>query len=245
MAADQGIATRLRRDGLKVREVAGWETRGRDFAGTSPTFNPSGGVNHHTAVAGTKDNPAPSLRIVRDGRSDLIGPLANVMFAPLNQTFYVVAAGTCNHAGLPDGGVCRGMHGNSDAYGLEVEWAGTSPLPAASVALLARAWAAILRGRDIPASQLVQHWEWAPSRKIDLATNMHGADAPAPSAGDFRGMVAKQIKLRGTVTLWTVHHRAADGSRVEGTTKDPTVWPKNHKAAYQRGGVRFDPKRRG
>ena len=106
---DVKIATRLRAAGLTVREVAGWKTRGRDFAGVSPPFAPKGCVNHHTAgppkVSGSL---TPSLRIVIEGRSDLPGPLCNV-YLGYDNVAYVVAAGVANHAGLPDGGSCRGM----------------------------------------------------------------------------------------------------------------------------------------
>src|SRR5215208_6563992 len=171
---DTGIATRLRQAGLQVREVKDWKTRGRPG-----TFAPIGGVNHHTAGHPSSVSPAPSLGIVINGRSDLIGPLANVLFG-FDKIFYVVAAGICNHAGLPDDGSIKGMTGNSSAYGIEVEHDGTRPLGDKRVKLLSTAWAAIFRGQEIPASQLVQHWEWAPSRKIDLATNMHDLSDPSP-----------------------------------------------------------------
>src|SRR5262245_22934410 len=77
--ADLGIATRLRKAGLNVREVKGWEHRGRDFAGVSPAFAPLGSVNHHTAgPPKSVGNLTPSLGIIINGRSDLPGPLANV-----------------------------------------------------------------------------------------------------------------------------------------------------------------------
>jgi hypothetical protein len=46
----------------------------------------------------------------------------------------------------------------------------------------------------LPASQVVQHHEWSPSRKIDLATNMHGSTGPKPSASGFRNKVAKELE---------------------------------------------------
>lgn len=238
--ADTGIATRLRAAGLSVRETTGWKTRGRDFAGTSPTFNPKGGVNHHTAGHPTKANPVPSLGIVIHGRPDLSGPLANVLLG-FDGVFYVIAAGVANHAGLPDGGSCRGMTGNSSAYGMEIEHDGVHPLPAEMVKLAARGWAAILRGTGIPASQVVQHHEWAPSRKIDLATNMH--PGTTPTAGDFRGAIAHQMKALEKVTRWTVSFKNAKGDRVEATIAHPDAWAKQHPGAYQRGKVFFTPKR--
>lgn len=246
MSADLGLATRLRRGGLDVREVNGWKTRANSSGVNA--FNPLGGVNHHTAgpSKAAASSLTPSLSIVIHGRSDLAGPLCNVYFG-FDNVFYVVAAGPANHAGLPDGGVCRGMHGNSEAWGMEIEHPGTVPLSDKRVALAARAWAAILHGRDVPASQLVQHHEWSPSRKIDLATNMHGSGDPKPSAGAFRGMVAAELERLDKVTKWTVSYlieeRDKDGRRIRktATTRDRVAWAKNHPAPYQRGRVFFDP----
>ena len=232
---DIGIATRLRRAGLEVREVSGWKTRT-----TGNPFNPIGGVNHHTAGHPTEANPTPSLGVVTNGRSDLSGPLANVLLG-FDGIFYVVAAGACNHAGPPGGGVCRGMHFNGDAYSIEVEHDGLHPLEDKRVKLLATGWAAILRGKGILASQLVQHWEWAPSRKVDLGTNMH--PSTTPTAGEFRGMVALEIKRLNAVKAWTVSFKNAKGDRVEATAHDLEAWTRNHPGAFQRGRVITTPKR--
>ena len=240
--ADTGIATRLRAAGLDVRETTGWKTRGRDFAGTSPSFSPKGGVNHHTAGHPTKANPVPSLGIVIHGRPDLAGPLCNVLLG-FDGKFYVVAAGVANHAGLPDGGSCRGMTGNSSAYGMEIEHDGVHPLPAEIVLLAARGWAAILRGRGIKGSQVVQHREWAPSRKIDCATNFKDEGAPKPTAGEFRHMIAHQMELLEKVRRWTVSFKNAKGDRIEAVASDTEAWTKNHPGAFQRGRVDFTPKR--
>lgn len=241
MSADLGLATRLRRADLAVREVKGWETRANS-SGLS-AFNPKGGVNHHTAgpAKSATSSPTPSLGIIVNGRSDLPGPLANV-YLGYDDVFYVVAAGPANHAGLPDGGVCRGMHGNSEAYGMEIEHPGTTPLSDKRAALAARAWAAILRGRDLPASQLVYHREWAPSRKIDLAT--------APSPGDFRGMVERELKALEKVTRWNVSYllskRDGEGRFIrkpDEITRDVEAWVAKHPGAFQRGKVIVSPRR--
>lgn len=217
--ADTGIADRLRAEGLTVREVPGWKTRGRDFAGVASAFNPKGSVNHHTA--GPPDAPGrrtPSLGIVVQGRSDLPGPLCHV-YLGYDDVVYVVAAGVANHAGLPDAGTLRGMTGNSTAYGLEIEHPGTFPLPKARAQIAAKIHAALLRGRGLPASQVVQHWEWAPSRKIDLATNMHGGSSPAPTAIGFRALVAVELEppARWQVRLVDNKGSTVDKSLVVGT----------------------------
>jgi hypothetical protein len=105
------LADIARRTGYPVVEVPGWKTRGR----------PGGmrGVrtitNHHTANGGAKGN-YPSLRVVRDGRSKLPGPLAQLGVG-VDGTIYVIAAGKCNHAGAS-----RSIdYTNSYAIGIEAE----------------------------------------------------------------------------------------------------------------------------
>jgi len=239
---DLGIATRLRAADLDVREVKGWEKRGRDFAGASPAFKPIGGVNHHTAGQPSKANPTPSLGIIIAGRPDLNGPLAN-FYLGFDRIFYVVAAGVANHAGLPDGGSIKGMTGNSTAYGLEIEHNGISAMPKDMIELAARGWAAVLRGTGIAPTQIVQHREWAPSRKNDAATQFRNTSPPSPSANEFRHMIAAELKKLNMVKRWTVSFKNQKGDRIESTTGDPEAWAKQHPGAYQRGKVTVTPKR--
>ena len=176
MARDTSLASRLREDGLKVKEVEGWKTRG------SETFHPKAFVRHHTAGGASGDTP--SLNICINGRSDLAGPLCNI-YLGRDGIVYVIAAGRANHAGTPDGGSWKGCLGNSDAYGFEIEHTGTSMLAANLHEIAARACAALIRGR-FGASMVCDHKEWAPSRKIDLATG--------PSPSDFRSAVDGYLK---------------------------------------------------
>lgn len=158
MGYDTGIADRLRRQGLNVVEVAGWQTRG------SSSFNPRGFVWHHTA--GPARGNAPSLTICTYGRSDLPGPLCNV-FQARDNTVYVVAAGRANHAGT---GGWAGLSGNSSVYGLEIENTGTGSEPwrLDQLVVSAKIAAALIEGR-IGVSKCCMHKEWT-SRKIDMHT---------------------------------------------------------------------------
>jgi len=157
VARDLGIADRLRARGLKVVEIDGWKERGDDV------FHPTGSVNHHTA--GPHTGNAPSLAVCIKGRSDLPGPLCQVLKAR-DQTCYVIASGRANHAGK---GGWNGQSGNSSVYGLECENAGTSddPWSADDLATMAQVHAAFLEGITHPdTANVCQHWEWTP-RKID------------------------------------------------------------------------------
>ncbi len=152
---DTGIADRLRAAGLKVSEVAGWQSR------SAGSFDPRGSVDHHTAGPATGN--APSLDVCINGRSDLPGPLCNVLAARDN-TMFVIAAGRANHAGS---GSWRGLSGNSSVYGIERENVGTNAEPwrPDQTDAAARAHAALIRGRA-DASMVCRHAEWT-TRKPD------------------------------------------------------------------------------
>jgi peptidoglycan hydrolase-like protein with peptidoglycan-binding domain len=100
--------------GLKVALVDGWTTRGRAEMGTV-----RGVICHHTATAIVGN--MPTLKTLVNGRSDLQGPLAQLGLGK-DGTYYVIAAGRCNHAGV---GIFRGIStGNSSFIGIEAEHSG-------------------------------------------------------------------------------------------------------------------------
>lgn len=179
MGRDTDIATKLRAFGLRVIETEGWRTRG------SNVFSPRGSVNHHTACG--PRGVAPSLGVVINGRSDLSGPLCNVLQSREpdgNDIFYVIAAGRANHAGT---GGWRELSGNSSVYGLEIEHTGIDPLPESRQRLAARCHAALGRGL-FDERYVCQHFEWAtpPGRKTDAATHV--------DPGQFRATVGSFIR---------------------------------------------------
>jgi hypothetical protein len=77
--------------GLKVAEQPGWQTRGRGSVGTI-----KGVICHHTA--GPLKGNMPCLGTITNGRDNLPGPLSQLCLGR-DGTFFVVAAGRCNHAG--------------------------------------------------------------------------------------------------------------------------------------------------
>ena len=158
MARDADIANRLRRYGLNVVEINGWQTRG------SSNFNPRGSLDHHTA--GSSNGNAPSLNICIHGRKGLSGPLCNVLVGRDN-TCYVIAAGRANHAGR---GSWNDLSGNSSVYGVERENTGYATGPRAEPwredqSLVAGViHAALMEGKNF--DNVCRHAEWT-SRKID------------------------------------------------------------------------------
>jgi hypothetical protein len=103
------LAAVARRTGYPVVEVPGWKTRGKGMSGVRTV------TCHHTANGGARGN-YPSLRVVRDGRPGLPGPLSQYGLG-VDGTIYVIAAGKANHAG-----VSRSInYTNSYAIGIEAE----------------------------------------------------------------------------------------------------------------------------
>src|SRR5262249_28718413 len=130
--------------GLKVARVDGWESRGRGDVGQI-----LGVMCHHTA--GPKIGNMPSLKTLIVGRSDLPGPLSQLGLGR-DGTYYVIAAGRCNHAGI---GKWKDLtRGNTNFIGIEAENTGRpddSPWPNVQMDAYRRGVAAILRhiGRSV------------------------------------------------------------------------------------------------
>ncbi len=155
--------------GLKVAEVDGWATRGRAEMGSV-----LGVMIHHTA--GPRAGNMPSLKTLINGRSDLPGPLCNLGLAR-DGTFYVVAAGRANHAGV---GAWKGVStGNSSFIGIECENTGQAddhPWPDVQMDALRRGCAALLSHSGRSDAWCVGHKEFAlpAGRKPDPLFDMVG-----------------------------------------------------------------------
>jgi len=167
MTHDTTLLSRLRKYGVPVVEIDGWQTRGKDLA---PTM--LGSVNHHTG--GAVKGAIPSLNVLINGRSDLPGPLCNVGLGR-DGVARLIAAGRANHAGT---GSWHGHTGNSAHYGLEWEHSGgpNEPIPDHLVDVAARIHAAFADGH-YHSSEVCQHWEWAPTRKVDYCKGRLSAAA--------------------------------------------------------------------
>ncbi|HKP76157.1 MAG TPA: N-acetylmuramoyl-L-alanine amidase, partial [Longimicrobiaceae bacterium] len=140
--------------GLKVARVDGWETRGRGEMGKV-----HGVICHHTA--GSRTGNMPTLGILIKGREDLPGPLSQVGLGR-DGTWYVIAAGRCNHAGA---GSWQGITtGNSNFIGIECENTGSMkdfPWPSVQMDSLRRGVAAILNHVGKTADFCCGHREYA------------------------------------------------------------------------------------
>ena len=161
--------------GLKVAEQPGWKDRGRGDVGPI-----KGVICHHTA--GRRDGIMPSLNTIINGRSDLPGPLSQLALGR-DGTFFVVAAGRCNHAGA---GNWQGFTaGNTNFIGIEAENTGKAddrPWPAVQLDAYRRGVATILKKIGANAIMCCGHKEYALP---------HGRkDDPDFDMNDFRQQVA-------------------------------------------------------
>lgn len=147
----------LRDAGVDVYVMPGAETRSTTEAGLGSI---RGIVWHHTATS-TAWADGHVAALLRDGRRDLPGPLAQVGIER-DGTWVIVALGRCNHNGY-------GVWGN-ESLGLEFYNSGKGePWPEPQVRSGIRGIAAICRHLDYDPSRVQGHKETDPGRKIDPA----------------------------------------------------------------------------
>lgn len=199
------LAVVLREAGLKVAEQPGWLTRSRGRMG-----DVRGVMLHHTGTPNPRRYNMPTLRVLTEGvvqsnNRRIPGPLAHLGLG-LDGTYYVIAAGRCNHAGS---GEWRGITmGNSHFIGIEADHPGTASEPWPDVQLDAyrRGVAALLKHAGLKAHACMGHKEYAPSRKIDpisIDLDHFRSDVAALMAG--RGVIrhpvipSKDAKRRPTL----------------------------------------------
>jgi hypothetical protein len=145
------LADACRKSGLPVIEVNGWRNRGHgQFLGVNTI------VCHHTATPKSAAGDFPSLRIVRDGRSDLPGPLSQIGLGR-NGTVYVIAAGVAWHAGP----VFFQRQDNWHSIGIEAEHDGLSGWSPIQHSAYVRLVAALVEHYEIPLSNVQGHKEVA------------------------------------------------------------------------------------
>ncbi len=160
------VAEVLLAAGLKVAECDGWRDRGRAEMGTV-----RGVMCHHTGTP--QPGNMPTLNVLLNGRPDLRGPLANLGLGR-DGTFYLVAAGRANHAGI---GRFRDITaGNASFIGIEAEHSGNpaDPWPEVQRDAYERGVAALLRQIGASSDFCVAHKEWAlpAGRKVDPCFDM-------------------------------------------------------------------------
>lgn len=165
----------LKKEGVKIDLVPGWESRGRYRADGKKTgtpnwdFEPNGLVTqHHTAGTSSKENPWPSKNVLIKGRADLPGPLCHLS-PDHNGVVHVVAAGRANHSGVMSGAgpTKAGSDGNIVAIGIEIDTNGTQVMPRAQYVASIKSSAAVQRHYKRGANYMLAHKETSVTGKWD------------------------------------------------------------------------------
>lgn len=108
------LADVLRAAGLRVVEVAGWKTRGyldQQMSGAKSV------LCHWTGTNPAAGGDYPTLNTILNGNANTPGPLSQTGLGR-DGTWYVIAAGLCNHAGTVDRWECS----NPNSIGVEAEY---------------------------------------------------------------------------------------------------------------------------
>lgn len=167
----------LRKWKVPYRETTGWRTHNRNNVGSFADIN--GFVIHHTG-----DDAPDSLdeRVIREGRSDLPGPLAQ-FGGDDKGTILLIGCGRANHAGGGDPAVLEAVRkekyrtrppaprfhtgspgaadGNSHFYGVETFYSGRKPPTKATYKSLVLLAAAICDHHGWSSKSVIGHREWS------------------------------------------------------------------------------------
>lgn len=149
------LATACRGSGLTVHESPGWTRRNH-----GQMTAVKGVICHHTGSSGSG-----AENVVRDGRTGLAGPLAQLTLRR-DGSVGVLANGQAWHAGTGSWPSIGRNNGNAYCIGIEAVYNG-SDITAAQRDAYPRLVAALCRHYRVPVGNVIGHREWAPGRKVD------------------------------------------------------------------------------
>lgn len=185
---------------------AGIPTRDERVAPRQGAFTPVGIMLHHTASGGVSDLPA--LGICKHGRSDLPGPLCNILIGR-HGTVVAISEGIANHAGRGDRsqlvratkgeppGLGPGpdqVNGNPWFIGIEIENNGVGePWPPVVLDAVAAVCSALCAAYRWSPNSVIAHREWT-RRKIDPTFDMNAMRSRigTPQEDDFMAALSDQ-----------------------------------------------------
>lgn len=163
----------------------GWKDRG-----TGGQMGDIWGVLiHHTG------NDRETVEGIRDGRSDLAGPLSQCLITPDGKC-HLIAVGPCNHAGIGSYPGVGTNNGNQRLIGFECAWPTIRPdgsfdsnqrWPDAQIITMRDATAAVLKRLGEDSSHCIGHKEWA-TKPPNVKWDPGNIDM-----GWFRGEVQKDL----------------------------------------------------
>ena len=205
----------LRKAGLKVVVVPGWETRSRPES--TGGFNPIGNLWHHTGSKDTnplsiEDDFAYARWLAEIGRSDLPAPLCQLSIGR-DGTIYVCAAGRGNHAGTAKAsGPIPAGDGNALYLGWECQNTGSEGWPGPQYEAMVKAAAATSK-----------HYGWtAAANRAHKETSLTGKwDPGLLNMVDFRADIAERMVagvIRARLTA-RIHDLVAQKKKIVRTLK--------------------------
>jgi hypothetical protein len=160
------LADVLRRAGLRVREIDGWQQRQRGGTGYGQE-DPIGIVVHHTASSSSWDGePDVNYLAVQCD----VAPMSN-LYVDRSGQWWVIAGGATNTNGTggPWGPIPLDS-ANSRVIGIEAGNNGVGePWPDVMQDAYVAGVAALADAYGVEAGNILAHHEWAPTRKLDPA----------------------------------------------------------------------------
>jgi hypothetical protein len=163
------LASWLRGAGLTVTEWPGWQTRARGSGGYDGDRPWAIGWHHTASTADIEDDAA----YCAEGSPD--APICNLL-VDRDGAVWVIAAGASNTHGKGyamtfSKGTVPNDQMNTHAVGMEIcnDGAG-EPYPVAQIDACMAVSLAIAAGVGLEPTDVAQHHDWAPDRKIDPAT---------------------------------------------------------------------------
>lgn len=215
---------RLRRAGLRLGVLPGWQTRGRPPS--TGDFDPGGVLIHHTGSS--QDGAAYAKWLGTVGRSDLPAPLCQVSIGR-DGTVYLLAAGRANHAGKAKAsGPMPAGDGNALYVGIECHNTGSEGWTEPQYAATVRTAAVLCRMLGARAEAVRGHRETSVTGKVDPGRM---------DMGEFRDDVADEIARMRRVPLPSVRRilRRRLAEAVAKGDAPRVAWLRGLLAAVRRG----------
>lgn len=184
------LADELRKAGVKVVEVPGWQTRGNE------SFTPRG-VTWHATAGSRLGSAQDEVHVLLNGSTTAPPPIAQLMIYR-DGTVYLCAAGRCNHNKVGWAGPNKG-YGNTYLLGIEMANDNRGePWPDVQLDAARRATAAIMRrlGAD-PMKSLAGHYEHQPAAGRPAGETSVKSDPYGVRMADERTRVAAMMRETG------------------------------------------------
>jgi N-acetylmuramoyl-L-alanine amidase/LysM domain len=188
------LADVLRRAGLQVREVDGWEQRQRSGTGYGQA-DPTGIIVHHTASPSGWNGQPDVDRLAFECD---VAPMSN-LYLDRGGQWWVLAGGATNTNGTggPWGPIPQDS-ANSRVIGIEAGNNGIGePWPTVMQDAYVAGVAALADAYGVEAGNILSHQEWAPTRKIDPAGPSRFGSINGAHSWDMDQFRAAVDKARG------------------------------------------------